>query len=99
MPVTIFRFLAGAAQLVLKGNRAYYAWCLFLLIVAGMGAHAYLSEFLGGHSEANLSDSVPWGFFIGNYTFLVGVAAAAIMLVIPAYIYHWQPIKEVVILG
>lgn len=97
--MTILRFLAGAAQLVLKGNRAYYAWCLFLLIVAGIGAHAYLSEVLGGVSESNLSDSVPWGFFIGNYTFLVGVAAAAIMLVIPAYIYHWQPIKEVVILG
>ena len=46
-----------------------------------------------------MSDSVSWGFYIGNYTFLVGVAAAAIMLVIPAYIYHWQPIKEIVILG
>ena len=38
-------------------------------------------------------------YYIGNFTFLVGVAAAAIMLVIPAYIYHWEPIKEIVILG
>ena len=99
MPANILRFLTGVTRLVLKGNRAYYAWCLFLLILLGVGAHAYLSETLGGHSEAHLNDSVPWGFFIGNYTFLVGVAAAAIMLVIPAYIYHWQPIKEIVILG
>ncbi len=27
------------------------------------------------------------------------MAAAAVMLVIPAYVYHWKPIKEVVILG
>jgi Ni/Fe-hydrogenase subunit HybB-like protein len=99
MPVTILHFLAGALRLILKGSRAYYAWCLFLVLLIGIGAHAYLTDYLGGRSEAHLSDSVPWGFFIGNYTFLVGVAAAAIMLVIPAYIYHWQPIKEIVILG
>ena len=97
--MTILQFLTGAVRLICKGNRAYYAWCLFLLVLLGIGAHAYLREYLGGRSESNLNDSVPWGFFIGNYTFLVGVAAAAIMLVIPAYIYHWQPIKEVVLLG
>lgn len=97
--MTIFRFLIGAVRLILRGNRYYYAWCLFLLALIASGGFAYLKELLGGHSEANLNDSVPWGFFIGNYTFLVGVAAAAILLVIPAYVYHWQPIKEIVILG
>lgn len=97
--MTILRFLTGAVRLIFIGSWAYYAWCLFLLVLMGIGAQAYLSEFMGGRSEANLNDSVPWGFFIGNYTFLVGVAAAAIMLVIPAYVYHWQPIKEIVILG
>jgi molybdopterin-containing oxidoreductase family membrane subunit len=97
--VTFLRFLIGAARLIFKGNWAYYAWCLFLVTLIGAGAYAYLAEFLGDRSESNLSDSVSWGLYIGNYTFLVGVAAAAIMLVIPAYIYHWQPIKEIVILG
>ena len=46
-----------------------------------------------------MRDQVSWGFYIGNFTFLVGVAAAAVLLVIPAYVYHWKPIKEVVILG
>ncbi len=46
-----------------------------------------------------MRDSVSWAFYIGNFTFLVGVAAAAIMLVIPAYIYNWKPIKEIVIFG
>jgi molybdopterin-containing oxidoreductase family membrane subunit len=46
-----------------------------------------------------MRDPVSWAFYIGNFTFLVGVAAAAIMLVIPAYIYNWKPLKEVVIFG
>ena len=37
--------------------------------------------------------------FRSNFTFLVGIAAAAVMLVIPAYVYHWEPLKEIVILG
>jgi molybdopterin-containing oxidoreductase family membrane subunit len=46
-----------------------------------------------------MRDQVSWGFYIGNFTFLVGVAAAAVVLVIPAYVYHWQPIREIVIIG
>ena len=46
-----------------------------------------------------MRDSVSWGFYIGNFTFLVGVAAAAVVLVIPAYIYDWKQIKEIVIFG
>jgi Ni/Fe-hydrogenase subunit HybB-like protein len=97
--VAFLRFIVGAVRLVLKGNKAYYAWCLFLLALIFAGAWEYFDEILSGESKANMSDSVSWGFYIGNYTFLVGVAAAAIMLVIPAYVYHWQPIKEIVILG
>jgi len=46
-----------------------------------------------------MRDQVTWAFYIGNFTFLVGVAAAAVLLVVPAYVYHWKPIKEVVVLG
>jgi molybdopterin-containing oxidoreductase family membrane subunit len=46
-----------------------------------------------------MRDQVSWGFYIGNFTFLVGVAAAAVVLVIPAYVYDWKPIREIVIFG
>jgi molybdopterin-containing oxidoreductase family membrane subunit len=46
-----------------------------------------------------MKDQVSWGLYIGNFTYLVGVAAAAVLLVIPAYIYHFDPIKEIVVLG
>src|SRR2546429_9555934 len=50
-------------------------------------------------TQANMRAQISWGFNIYNCTFLVGVAAAAVLLIIPAYVYQWKPIKEVVILG
>jgi molybdopterin-containing oxidoreductase family membrane subunit len=46
-----------------------------------------------------MTDQVSWGFYISNFTFLVGVAAAAVLLVIPAYLYHFQSIKKIVAFG
>jgi len=97
--VTLIRFLIGAVRLIVRGNKAYYAWCLFLLILIAAGAFAYVRQTSEGLIVTNMRDQVSWAYYIGNFTFLVGVAAAAIMLVIPAYVYHWEPIKEVVILG
>jgi molybdopterin-containing oxidoreductase family membrane subunit len=47
----------------------------------------------------NLTDQVSWGAYIANFTFLVGVAAASVLLVVPAYVYHHKEVKEVVLLG
>ena len=33
-----------------------------------------------------MNDHVSWGLYISNFTFLVGLAAAAVMLVLPAYV-------------
>ena len=46
-----------------------------------------------------MRDQVSWGFYIGNFAFLVGVAAAAVVLVVPAYVYNWGPIREVVLIA
>ncbi|MCC6129719.1 MAG: polysulfide reductase NrfD [Acidobacteria bacterium] len=46
-----------------------------------------------------MRDQVSWAFYIGNFTFLVGVAAAAVILVIPAYVYDWKPIRHIVVYG
>jgi molybdopterin-containing oxidoreductase family membrane subunit len=96
---TLVAFLRTCTSIWLKGNRYYWAWIIFLsaLIVSGMAAYAY--QVMHGLIVTNMRDQVSWGFYIGNFTFLVGVAAAAVMLVIPAYVYQWEPIKEVVLLG
>ncbi|MHC4779217.1 MAG: sulfate reduction electron transfer complex DsrMKJOP subunit DsrP [Planctomycetota bacterium] len=91
--------LRRGAVLPLKGNRYYYLWMAFLLGMILWGGVGYVHQLREGLIVSNMRDSVSWGFYIGNFTFLVGVAAAAVMLVIPAYLYDWKPIKEVVILG
>ena len=93
------QFVLDTFGLVTKGGRVYYAWVGFLVLLIGVGVHAYLHQLDQGLIATNMRDQVSWGFYIGNFTFLVGVAAAAIMLVIPAYVYHWAPIKEIAILG
>jgi len=93
------QFIADTFRIVTRGDRYYYAWIAFLLLLIAIGAGAYLGQLKDGLIVTKMRDQVSWGFYIGNFTFLVGVAAAAIMLVIPAYIYDWEPIKEITILG
>jgi Ni/Fe-hydrogenase subunit HybB-like protein len=93
------RFCADSLRLLLAGSRAYYAWVALLAALIGAGAFAYLGQLREGLIQTHMRDQVSWGFYIGNFTFLVGVAAAAIMLVIPAYVYEWKPIKEITLLG
>jgi molybdopterin-containing oxidoreductase family membrane subunit len=93
------RFAAGCVRLVTRGGRAYWAWIAFLLAAIAVGIGGYVHQAHEGLIASSMRDQVSWAFYIGNFTFLVGVAAAGVMLVIPAYVYHWKPIKEVVVLG
>ena len=97
--MNFIRFINGSIKLILRGSKAYYAWLFFLIALALWGAFGYADQLNDGLITTNMRDSVSWAFYIGNFTFLVGIAAAAIMLVIPAYIYNWKPIKEIVIFG
>jgi molybdopterin-containing oxidoreductase family membrane subunit len=92
-------FIIGSIKVVLRGSRVYWAWISLLLILIVIGIVSYYNQAVNGLVTTSMRDQVSWGFYIGNFTFLVGVAAAAIMLVIPAYIYNWKPLKEIVILG
>lgn len=93
-------FVTGTARMaLLGGNRFYYAWLAFLGFCIVQAGFAFAHQFQNGLIVTNMRDSVSWGFYIGNFTFLVGVAAAAVLLVIPAYVYDWKPIKEVALFG
>ena len=97
--MNFLRFVTGTVKIIFHGNKIYYAWLIILLILIAWGSLGYLNQLNNGLITTNMRDSVSWAFYIGNFTFLVGVAAAAVMLVIPAYIYNWKPIKEIVIFG
>src|SRR5262245_37447238 len=93
------QLVKGSVRLWTHGTRAYFAWIALLLTLVGVGIYGYSIQFREGLVSTGLRDPVSWGFYIGNFTFLVGVAAAAVVLVIPAYVYHWKPIKELAVLG
>src|SRR6266545_3829849 len=93
------QFVTASAGTVLRGNTAYWAWLVFLGVLMVSGALAYARQASEGLVLTAMRDQVSWGFYIGNFTFLVGVAAAAVILVIPAYVYDWKPIREIVIYG
>lgn len=92
-------FVRGSLRLFLQGPRSYWMWLAALVALIISGALAYVHQVQTGLIVTAMRDQVSWGFYIGNFTFLVGVAAAAVMLVIPAYIYNWKPIREIVIYG
>ncbi|MCF6333782.1 MAG: polysulfide reductase NrfD [Draconibacterium sp.] len=97
--MNFIRFITGSIKIILRGSKVYYAWLILLLLLIIWGGLGYSDQLSEGLIKTHMRDSVSWAFYIGNFTFLVGVAAAAVMLVIPAYIYNWKPIKEIVIFG
>jgi len=94
-----WHFTKGSLRVVLRGSRGYYAWLLLLFVLIGTGLGAYVEQLQHGLIVTHMRDPLSWGFYIGNFAFLVGIAAAAVVLVIPAYIYRWRPLREVVLLG
>jgi molybdopterin-containing oxidoreductase family membrane subunit len=95
----IISFVVGSARLAFRGGRLYYAWLTVLGLLVVWGATAWWQQVTEGLIATNMRDQVSWAYYIGNFTFMVGVAAAAVLLVIPAYIYNWKPIKEIAIFG
>ena len=92
-------FISGAIGRLTTGTWLYYVWVMFLLIVAGLGVAAYVRQLQVGLIVTGMTSYVSWGLYIGNFTFLVGVAAAAVLLIIPAYLYDFGPIREIVVVG
>jgi molybdopterin-containing oxidoreductase family membrane subunit len=88
-----------ALKFIAKGNKWYYGWLAFLSFFIISGIASYIQQLDKGMILTHMRDQVSWGLYISNFTFLVGVAAAAVLLVIPAYLYNFKPIKEIVLFG
>lgn len=83
----------------LTGSRRYWTWIFILLAIIGVAFLAYLRQLNEGLGITGLSRDVSWGLYIGQFTFLVGVAASAVMLVIPYYLHDFKKFGKLVILG
>ncbi|MCB9848251.1 MAG: polysulfide reductase NrfD [Phycisphaeraceae bacterium] len=92
-------FLFRCFRLSFQGDWRYYLWMLALTMIALVGLNAYAKQFVQGLATTGMTDQVSWGLYIANFTFLVGVAAAAAMMVIPVYIYRHKELHNLVIYG
>jgi molybdopterin-containing oxidoreductase family membrane subunit len=96
---TLIKNFFIALRQIFIGNRSYYLWVGFLSFFILLGFSAYIDQLNRGLITTAMRDQVSWGLYISNFTFLVGVAAAAVLLVVPAYLYNFKPIKEIVLFG
>ena len=92
-------FLIRIGRVSFQGSWRFYAWMTVLSLIALVGLNAWAQQFVDGLQTTGMTNQVSWGAYIANFTFLVGVAAAAVMLVIPAYIYKKEHMHEVVLFG
>jgi len=83
----------------LSGSRTYWGWIAILLSFIAIGFGFYLYQLNYGLGVTGMSRDVSWGLYIGQFTFLVGVAASAVMLVIPYYLHDYKKFGRIVILG
>lgn len=72
---------------------------MVLLVLMGMGFAAYLFQYNKGLTITGMSRDVSWGFYIAQFTFLVGVAASAVMVVLPYYLHDVKVFGKITILG
>lgn len=91
------QFFFHGFRSVFHGSRAYWIWVSSLLVLVLLGLNAYARQLAQGLITTGMGDEVSWGLYIANFAFLVGMAAAAVMMVIPAYIFKDKEMHKVVI--
>jgi molybdopterin-containing oxidoreductase family membrane subunit len=97
--MVVVRFILDGIREMFRGPREYWAWLGILTAIFAFGVWTYSQQVMNGLVVTGMSDQVSWGFYISNFAFLVGIAAAAVLLVIPAYIFDRKDIKDVVLVG
>ena len=96
----IFKSLVvDSLDLITHGSKKYHLWMGILTVIMLIGMYCYSVQIEHGLSVTGMSDRVSWGLYISNFTFLVGVAAAAVMLVMPTYILKDIDFKQAVLIG
>lgn len=93
------RFILHVLRRSTDGSWRFYAAMTVLTAVALVGANAWAHQLVQGMATTGMTDHVSWGLYIANFTFGVGLAAGAVMMVIPAYLYDDHEMHDVVLVG
>jgi molybdopterin-containing oxidoreductase family membrane subunit len=93
------QFAVDYTRYVLKGGTRFYAWMGTLaLLIAGM-LYVYYLQNTDGLIVTGMTSQIHEGLYLANLVFLVGVAAGAVTIVFPAYVYHHEGMHKVTVLG
>lgn len=96
----IINFVKDFFSYGLKGDKRYYTWLGILsLFILPWAYGSYQQLIAKGMIVAGFTDQISWALYEGNFVFLVGVAAAAVTVVFPYYVYHYKPLRNVVLIG
>ena len=83
----------------LAGNRFYWSWITILLALVSLGVYSYSQQLTYGLTVTGMGRDISWGVYIAQFTFLVGVAASALMVVLPYYLHDYKEFGKIVIIG
>jgi molybdopterin-containing oxidoreductase family membrane subunit len=84
---------------ILKGGIKFYAWLSFLAVLIAFALYGFYLQNTEGLIVTGLTSQIHDGLYFANLVFLVGVAAGAVTIVFPAYVYHHKAMHEVTVLG
>jgi molybdopterin-containing oxidoreductase family membrane subunit len=95
----LMRFVVDYLRYVLKGGTRFYAWMgLLSLLILGM-LYVFWLQNTEGLIVTGMTSQIHDGLYLANLVFLVGVAAGAVTIVFPAYVYHHEGMHKVTVLG
>jgi len=83
----------------IRGSQTYWGWLIFLLLLIGVGTGNFIYQFFEGLKITGMSRDVSWGLYIAQFTYLVGVAASGVMVVLPYYLHNYKAFGRITILG
>lgn len=92
-------FIRDSLREMFRGGLRYWLWLISLTGITIWGFSSYFMQLEQGLVVTGMSDQVSWGFYLANFAFFVGVAASSVLLIIPAYIFHRNEIKKVVLIA
>ena len=86
-------------EYALNGNKKYWGWLFFLVLIITTGIYFYFIQLDIGLGVTGMSRDVSWGLYIAQFTFIVGIAASAVMVVLPYYLHNYKEFEKITILG
>lgn len=89
---TLLRF----ASALLRGGAAWRWWLGLNAAGFALGVVAFLYGHHHGLAATSMNDQVPWGAYIANFSYFVGMGTAPVMVALPALVYRREALRPLI---